>query len=373
MNFNLTTVLSSFNGLVGMRPSSVVTIASGRQASSSGLFVSDLPNIDPVIIDKSKSTNYASLDAYLIVAEQAAISETIALWSSEGKEKIKIRELLANKNAAPTPINMTLKVTKNQRFVGYAINNMKGEGLKVNIHKLGLTLNNNATVAIYLYDLTKKALVSKTNINALSYTYTEATSTISLSKGRYLLGYYEENLTNTLTGQLTGANQAIDCTFDCGCANAPNKEYSKFINIFPVQFESTKLNFNGTDFDCPTADSFSIPSSTFGFNFTFSLACDVTTVLINNSNVFAKAVQLNYGIFLLQNCLQSNVLFPELESKKDRIKESLNNMKAQLKGFITADGEKHPGEIHNIVIDFSGLDKICLPCQNEASVIQYRR
>jgi hypothetical protein len=181
------------------------------------------------------------------------------------------------------------------------------------------------------------------------------------------LGYYEYDPDRVVAGQLTGS--AVEFEFDCGCNNAPRRVFGEYVWIQPIEIANSYLNYSGSDYILPTIDdltSFYCDESR-GLFAKINVECDITDLILDNLLVFAKAYQYKMAIRILDDFLSCKNLnyITDATRYRDFASGKRDMYWSILNGWIDNTGLRRRGLIEDLVLDFSRIDEVCLPCAED--------
>ena len=197
-------------------------------------------------------------------------------------------------------------ITGNSRFVGYEIELMRINNIKMVLNYIGLQLTTSQTLTVYLFHSSQKAAVatwSLTNATANSFDWLSATSPATGSNelnyvlysgdidsgGTYYLGYFEDDLTGS----------AIEKRPSCGCSGYSVFKWSKWAMIRPIEVVSAGLD--GTNiFD---VDRIGYSDTNYGLNFSFAIKTDLTELLVNNKTIFTNALGYQFASDIIKSAI----------------------------------------------------------------------
>ena len=366
--------------MVGWRQSadpSNITLTPANLQATSGYRVNDLPGISFDLIEES--TYLPNINTYLEDIESQEIITLVDKALQRSKQLTGVKELLSNFDPIVGRASFQDTLIQDERFVGFLIMPRRSNNLAAEITYVGMqidTLQADA-VRIYLYETSQKDAIATfdyTNTDTFSLEWQRVTDFIidyqSLTGGtaqQYLLGYYEPDVSNPQTVQLEGLALTYGLCSGCPGNDAERRKlYQNYIGIAPIEIPNDKLNWNGAEYELPDTDSLEGYTTvrTNGLYLKMNIKCDITNVLCTNITMFAHALQLAMAIRVLGDSLAS--------TKHNAVRDSSRNVKnmenwmlkygADLNGYTTENGWVK-GIIDNIVIDFSNLDKFCLPCK----------
>jgi len=376
--FTISDIITAGSDLVGWRESAnsdYTALSDNLKVSQSGYYVNDLPGVDFDIINKGLGDDQTDVNNYLEAVQKSEITETVNDFVIKAMSKLGSRTLLSNFDVCNGVADVTDLATKNARFVGWVITPRSSNSIKATITKIGLQLSAAQTLKIYLYETSQQSPIKTFNFSyttPLSVQWLAVTDFIVKYRGSgtrqsYLLGYYEYDPDRVVTGQLTGS--AVEFEFDCGCNNAPRRVFGEYVWIQPIEIANSYLNFSESDYILPTIDdltSFYCDESR-GLFAKINVECDITDLILDNLLVFAKAYQYKMAIRILDDflsCKNLNYLTDATryrdfaQGKKDMYWSILN-------GWIDNTGLRRRGLIEDLVLDFSRIDEVCLPCAED--------
>jgi len=312
-----------------------------------------------------------SANKFLEDVFEEELTKLVSDFVHHTKNKLNTKEILSNQDIVKNNVVAHNEYAPNDgMFVGLLINPSLSDNLKMTINYIGLQLKADQTLTIYLYETTQK-----TAIKTFSLVYASSPSlwwkyvgdlTESILSGimsvradqggkgnQYLLGYFQDDLDPD--------NYGLQGYFDKSSFYSPYRVYSKYVGIAPVRIPSAYLN--GTDLpDNDVLDQF-ISENLDGLYIRFNMSCDITNVLIDNLNVFAKPLQYAIAIRILESAARSGsdmVHNPTKDSMSKEWEKYANIYRGQLYGGYDPQGNYHRGVIDELSVDFSGLDTICL-------------
>ncbi len=379
MYYSFDSISSCTSGLVGWRQSddaSLPTINVQNLQSTSGYYVNSLPGINFETITKSITTVEADLNSYLTRVRTEEMRVLVNRSVDRIKDKLKTKELLSNFDPIAGVAPFSNLVTQNARFVGFLIMPHESENLRAEITHIGMQIDDLLPnpVRIYLYDTSQREAIAtydytNTKVDSLEW-FTGLTDFVinyrSTSGGTgqsFLLGYYETDPNNVQTTQLS--EQALYLQLCSGCPQEAKRRklYQKYIGITPIAIPNDKLNWSGTEYFLPDADSLEsyTVTTTHGLHLKFNITCDISHVVCMNKDMFAEPLQLSMAVRVLADCMDSTKHNEVTDSTKrrDEMLKWYQKYNAQLNGYQT-DAGWHQGAIDRLVLDVSNIDGYCL-------------
>jgi hypothetical protein len=137
----------------------------------------------------------------------------------------------------------------------------------------------------------------------------------------------------------------------------------KYCGIVPVEFPASALNWNAGKYDLPDLKEISYCSLWNGLNFRYQNTCDLTQLIIDQKNLFARAFMLEIAHKIFMDGYMTDVFNDGTESKRMDWQMRAREIRFELDGYKNETVGVVKGEYEKLSIDLSGLDKVCLPCQ----------
>ncbi len=365
--FDRNKIKTCFPGTVGWRESSQVpdcytALTSLLKQSDSCVFVNSLPNVTLELVNEMVGKDQTDVNTYLTnVAEDAAI-DLINAFTVLQRDKLKAKSLLSNHNIGVTPGNIRKLITnKRDRFVGFRIIPRESNSIKIDFPQIGVQFDTLQTTGmkIYFYATTQLTPVAEIELDGTNHTKQSTINWIDLpaafianyisetqgSGAEYFIGYYEGGTTSE-GDELDG--NAIETIRACGSCNGTDK-VSKYMHIQPIVIESGDTFPDRT---LPDNEDAGATTETFGLHLRVNATCDISEAICENKLLFSNAYQKKQGIRILWDAFNSNEL--------NRI-TVINEEKARLMSEkLELDLAE---ELEKIVLDYSNIDSVCLPCK----------
>jgi len=364
--FDSGTILTAGSGLVGWKSSThenYVTISSLLKSPTSGIYVNSLPGVTVELAEKAAPEE--SLADYLDNVHNEELRLLVNKFVNSVKSELNSKELLSNVTLIHRPNLFDSKITKDSRFVGYLITPKQSKNIKATITDIGFEMDTTQDLTVYFFESSQKSAVT-------SFTYTCSTAdtlqwqdvsseglTVEYEtddKGTgcsYLIGYFEDDL--------TGQVYAIDYSGEA--AIVAKQIFGSYMGVSPLYLASSKLD--GTNI--PNRDSLtgSIGCRHPGFNLKFNVKCDITDIIVDNIQMFARPLQHAIAIRLLSDALANTGLNPVTMSGQNREQwqNLLNQYKAELHGghaAVAGSLVRKKGMMEELTVDFSRMDAVCL-------------
>ena len=362
--YSKSAILTAASGIVGYQESDNANysgLPSYLKSSNSGFYVNDLPGISLELIADAKKER--TFNNYVAQVHSSETLSFLGRFVDRQKKKLNTKELLSNVTIIQKYNKLDTTITKNSRFVGYAITPRESKSINITIQQCGFQSSQAETFTLYLYDPTQEAAIASKSITSTgqSLTWTDLDWDIEFDKldggagSTYLIGYFEDDITGTMYEQDWGDGQI----------HAAMKITRHYAGVSPVRFNNSTLN--GTEAPDVQYIESSLCSQTAGFNLRFNVKCDITDVLVDNINMFGEAVQYAIAIRYLRDGLGNIGLNPTNSSSQNREqwKDNLTEFDGMLYGGILENGAFKRGIIDNLTLDFSELDAKCLKARDD--------
>jgi hypothetical protein len=293
---------------------------------------------------------HESVNDFLENIHESCAIELVNDFTILQKDKLNTRALLSNFDTGIKLTDIRKKQIKRSRFVGYEIKPTKSNSVKVTLQQLGVQFDTNETIDIYFYassqlEPLKQVSISNTKLSSLEWIELTdfVASYISDNGGSgdcYYIGYYEDDLTG----------QAIETHQTCStCSNSPYKKYSPYVLIRPIEIASGNTYVSRELFD---VEEVGYTTLTFGLNLKINVECDSTNVICENTQLLANSLQKKIAIRLFWEAYNSDrinrVAFINKEDSRLMAEKLELDLETELKALS---------------LDFSSIDKVCLPCQ----------
>jgi hypothetical protein len=354
---DISTAVDCLSGLVGFRNSDRTCISNfpnSQTGSTSTVYVTDEPAITPTNITAAMPKDYSSLGDYVSDSITRASQEVVQEFTNRHKELTRARTLLDDVNPVKGVNVFTNQISKSGRFVGFLIEPTQSDSISVILKYIGVQFNTlNTALTLYLYDTSQNTAIATLTLTGhnklLSLQWFESTmvakykSTTGGTGQKFLLGYYE----NDLSGNAVSTTMAT-CS-DCGYGpyNGWIEVYRKQVYITGVSIPSNGLN--GTNL--PDTTKFQEGTETFGLHLKFFTTCDITDVFCGNKSMFAMAISKKTAMKFYLDFANNSNLSREADMSRDRA----------MTNYAVAK-EQYDDTMKNIRIDFTDIDKHCLPC-----------
>lgn len=353
---DLSTAAVCLSGLVGFRNSDrscISDFSNSQTGSTSTVYVTDEPAITPTNISAIKPKDYTTLSDYVSDTLRSAKQETLQEFVNQHKDLTRARTLIDDINPVKGVNVFTNQITKSGRFVGILIEPRKSDSISAVLKYVGVQFNTlNTALTLYLYETSQNdpiaTLTLSTHNKILSLQWFESTmiarykSSTGGTGQRFLLGYFEDDL----------AGQAVSTSMHrCSSCEGPHngwiEKYQQHVYITGFSVNSGGLN--GTNL--PNPNMIAEGDETYGLHLKFYTTCDITDVICDNKNMFALAIRKKCAMAFYKEGHNTTNVSREADMFRDRA----------MTNYAVAK-EEYDQLLKGIRIDFTDIDKYCLPC-----------
>jgi hypothetical protein len=318
--------------------------------------------------DEKLWKEYDPFAEYLRNIYQAAVLQTFTDFLTGRKVGVKAKSLLDSQILYDGIGSYIDRIVKKGYFRGFEISLSSQHGISAIINKMGLQADEVQDITIYLYHTSQKEAIATFDLSvasASSFNW-QTLENIMLgfyksgynTEGRFLLGYYEDDL----VGQAIRMNYNFRSGACMGC-DGPNYEYfnrwSKYVKISPFYVPSTAFDArNLFDLSKIVYDY----QGNNGLNIAISVYCDLSDFFINNKIMFADALAYQIAIKLLGQIAYST----RMSAIPDKTKAlAMADLSIKDEDSLV---NKYKEELKGLELDFSGLSSACMPCKESKGV-----
>lgn len=348
---NYSTINTAFQGLVGYRQtndSNTTQISTSLTGSTSGQYVTDVSGITAELIESAMPNDFHNLNHYLTGVTKQETLNAVLDFVAQHKELTKARTLLDNIDVTKHIQFFTDKVVKASRFVGLEIRPAQSDNIAIVLKRLGTQFDTIQTITFYLFETSQRTAIATKTITTTkqsSLEWNDLTDWVCNYKSptggtgqSFYVGYFESAL----------SGQAIDTLLnrDC-CGNTLVSQYNKYATVQGVVFENTALN--GTSL--PDTKKVGYTMQTFGIHLKMAANCDITETIVDNKNILAPIVKNRIAMRIFRDYFNSNRVNRNRDIASDRSTTNLAICEAEYNKYLKS-----------IDIDFTDIDKDCMPC-----------
>jgi len=274
--------------------------------------------------------------------------------------------------------DITQKVTKQSRFVGFEIRTKSARDLAVAIRRIGTQFSlSNPALKIWLFhssqvDPVDFAELALPRANAFTWSPSElvlhAQGAQLFPGGAYYLGYYEDDL----QGMAINKGYNFGAVPACGsCTNdlALYSQWSQVVSVTPFYVSADYLVDIGPSapggpllWDI-NANQY-VYNNNFGLNLDLTTGCDLTEFFCREKRLFTEAILKQVAVDSLLELAYSTRNNTIAKETRDLAVFALTNPDANNQGLVA----KRDQAIEALTFDFSDLSPVCLPCGNKNGV-----
>jgi len=358
-------VQTAGSGLTGWKSSthaSYTTISSLLKSPTSGLYVNSLPGVTVELA--AKAAKEESLATYLDNVHSEELRQLVNTFAHSIKDRLKSKELLSNVTLIQGYNEYSSLITKDSRFVGYLIAPQPSKSVKAQISQVGFEMDTAQSLTVYLFESTQKAAIASftyTSDTADSLVWQDVTSEnlfIEYDAGsygagsRYMIGYFEDDL----------SGQVYQMDYKDG-ANVAKQIFGRYVGVSPIYVPSASLD--GVNIPDRDVLKGAVSCKHPGFNLRFNVKCDITNILCDNIQMFARPHQYAVAVRLLSDALANTELNPisNASQTREQWQGLLGQYKAELYGGHAVIGGipiRKKGMMEELTLDFSDIDAVCL-------------
>lgn len=369
---NLDDVVNCLLPVVGFRSTQnncLIPLDASLTGTTSGYNVMDEAGITQDVLEAAKDDSYNSLSDYLIDLRKGAIREGMQKFISQHKDLTRARTLLDNIDIVKTLNYFDLKDQNLGKFVGFEIlpwspdntsftlnyeMNGRGDYISAIIRQIGWQFDSTQNLTLYLFESTQQAPIATFTLNCTTTNSLQWAQNINQAvkyknpsggtAAKYYLGYFQSDL----VGQSIQTRLYQNCGFLCG--NAWVGEYQQYVMIRGIEIQPGMLNGK----NLPNMRGVGYSDLTYGLHLRLSITCDITDSICDNSLLFASIIKKEIAKRLLWDIFNSDRINRKLATSKN---QALVNIK-RLEDELTS-------EYKSIKLDFTDIDKKCMPCNKK--------
>lgn len=365
----------AFGGLVGWEQSAVEEnkVADDLLTSESGLYYQQahplltLENVRSVLAEGADMTEACKRAVNIGVATVANRILQDATLAGASKQ------LFEHKTLFDAVGRLNNRIANAGKVVGYEITPLRGLGVTMEVHKMGLQMyGGGGNVKVYLFNTSNAEPIAETEVEfggSKGYEWKNVEWVLPMggvsAGGRWFVVYWQ----NDLPDGVEAVNIAKDWRQEpCGSCNSGNREQwrvmMRYIRVSPFEVEVE----DGWS-DEPTLwdlqDMIYRPQQCFGLNMELSIGCDLTEFLIGQRGLLAGVLQKQVAVDLLRRIAYN----PEVNVNRNQVNASRQEVVGELEGNGYTRGKGLLGELEKaykaVEIDLSGMDSACMACKKK--------
>jgi hypothetical protein len=315
-----------------------------------------------------KKTNL--LSAYLRRMYSGSVLKLFSQLFTEKKLNEVAKSLFAGVNLFEGVGNITGRITKNGKMVGYKVRLSNPDTVAILSH-IGLQLDTaQADVKIYLYHTSSDQPVKIFTIDhtkSIQFEWHAVTSEILSflsdtinAGGTYYITYYESELTGSAIKKdisFSGRNLCGTCSEAVINSNLYSK-WSRFLSIQPFYVNATDLPGDHSLWD--EDKEILIADTTWGLNLQLSIQCDVSMLICRSKNILTDALSKQLTVDLLTEMTYSLRDNQVKQKVAGLAATALDNQENGQYGEV----KKLDKAIKALSFDYSSMSDACLPCSS---------
>ena len=350
MNYDITQVYNALKTNVGFKQptdtANYIALDSTLLTSDSGLYANSVHPLlsaetiqqnAPNFLDFASGTTTASLSAWYEDKRKDAILQAVTSVFNVRKDKAFTSDLKLSQNLLVDSNNFDTKskVSTANDKIGIVLTPYISRNFKLKINRIALNLTGLSgpeDISLYFETSTGNVIDKVDGLTVDNgFNWIDVNKELYLSDGEK----YNSIFCYIKLSELSKTPNQISYIF----------ENTKYLNSIPYS-DTTQLGYYPFDLD-------------------LSIGCDFTNMIVNNKSNFSEVIQLQLGVNLLEIMLNSM----RINSTQSRAEELAK---------YDLDGADNPNSlrtklnksIKNTALDFSTLDKFCLPCAKRKLTIK---
>ena len=309
---------------------------------------------------------------YLTYITERGIKKVVTKFVNEKVVGMETKNLVDRRTLFDGAGSRDARTENRGRLVGFEITPVRTNGITTKIDRVGVQfIGNTGTVTLYLFHSSQPEPIATKEISITSdkglFTWVDLD---------WVLPYQNENISAggswfivynqaALPPYMESINFGRDWSREpCNTCNKGNLQLyrlmQKHLTLSP--FYVVAPDWDGELWDIE--DNIYTPANNYGFNFMFTMACDITDTLITERFQFASAVQLQVAT----DALREIALNPEVAV--NRVQSNAERDNIMFEAYGNGQGIKGlQGELDlaykALSVDLKGLDPICMGCHNK--------
>lgn len=370
--YRLKDIVDSFKTLVGWEQGSP-SINESLTRSDSNLFFQEAHALLTLRAMEGIMPEGENLSNYLEGLTERGIKKVVQRFVQDKVINYESQNIIDRRTLFDGAGRMEARTPNNGKLVGFEITPIRAKGVTMTISKVGLQFTGNTgTVRLYLFHSSKAEPVSFKDMEYTaprgSYMWFDVADwvlpyvTSETNAGGSWYVVYDQS---ALPPYMESINFGRDWSAaPCGTCNKGDAQLynlmSRYYQISP--FYVAQGEWDGHMWDLE--DMIYTMGNNYGINLQFSLACDITDILIAERLNFASVVQLQVAC----EALRALALNPEVAVNRVQFNADRDNILYETDGNgqgirgLKGDLER---AYKAISVDTKGLDPVCLGCHNK--------
>lgn len=260
-------------------------------------------------------------------------------------------------------------ITNTNSTVGFEIVPIRADGVTLKIESIGLQMQGTGDVILKIFHSSQKE-----PFDTITCTRTKNGSMEWFAQNILLPYVSDENDAGGSwflvyeQGDNMAINKTIDWSRECLSCNrsAGWVSLSRYLEVHPFRVQESTEELWSIENNIYTSEN-------YGINLKISVVCDITDIILSQSNIFANYIALQVAYDLLKemaynpsfriNRTQSNPAFGTLDFMMAIDGDTASYKKSGI-------GYELSLALKSLNVDLSGMSRVCLPCRNGG--IKYR-
>lgn len=300
---------------------------------------------------------YSPLSEWWKKETEQSIIRAISHWTTTRLNDRSAKSLLDVRKLYDMSGDITLKDTNNGHFVAQEIVPARSRYMRLDINKVGLQLDTNQDVTVYLFDTRQPtAIKSETftyNAGGGLQWFTPTTPWQVSGGGVYYLGYDQ----GEISGQSINGNRSY---FHNGGSGGSTFETNFY------HYRSMMVDTDGSAMWSPLINAYTLDTN-YGINADISVLCDATELFTTHKTLFRDYIAKFVAIDFLWKIYNNPEAILSRHQSNAATVQLLYDINGSPEGRKT--GLKYEMEIARdaVLLDFTELDKVCFPCKKRGS------
>lgn len=268
------------------------------------------------------------------------------------------------------------KQTNANKFVGLRFIAKSDRDIITVINMIGHQFTEAVSFNLYLYHSSQQAplkIIPISHTKAMSSQWSSQTD-LNIryldpnydAGGEFFLGYAQSELGTSQAVNMYGLNWTNGYTCTSCKSYELYQNYSDWVSV--MGFEISESAFTvGMDMFDPLDASYT-PSLNYGLNINMTTECDLTPFLIQESDKLGEALQYSVGLEVLKD-MASNTR--TTNQRGNVVREQAAKQVVSFDGVNGTVLDETNSKLQGLSFDLSGLNSVCLPCDDgNADIIQ---
>jgi len=335
-------------------------------------YVSLVENNNQPLENSSAWKELDAFERYLTQITERGIKKSVIRFVNEKMVGMETKNLVDRRTLFDGAGRKEARTENKGRLVGFEITPIRSYGIKTTLNKVGIQMyGNTGTVKLYLFHSSQPEPIATKEITIasdkgmfvwvdLGWTLPYISEEINAGGSWYVV-YNQADLPDYMESINFGRDWSRE---PCGTCNKGDLQLyrlmQRFVTLSPFYVALSDWDEELWDVE----ENIYTPTDNYGLNFMFTMACDVTEVVIAERFQFANTIQLQVA----SDALREIAMNPEVavnrtqfNAERDAIMYEVSGNGQGIKGL--------QGELERafkaLSVDTKGLDPICMGCHNK--------